>query len=90
MPAKASTLSVGKWHEEAWTKVVDAQFDEIKKTFGEKAAKSANYGWGDASDGKKIDVATKVYAVGRNEKTQVLTTTAFYPSFEVEHDWNDY
>jgi hypothetical protein len=80
-------LSVTQWHKKMWTAVVEAQHDEIKEKYGEDAADCANYGWGDASDGGRIDIATKVYLDAGH---QVLSSTADYPSEEIEHNWNEY
>lgn len=84
--AAARPESVAKWHERMWAKAMDAQYDLIKEEVGKGAADRANYGWGDASDGRRIDVATKVYG----DPCRILTTTADYPSDELEHDWGEY
>jgi len=84
--AAARKVSKARWQERMWSAALDAQFDEIAGKHGKEAARKANYGWGDASGGGRIDVATKVY-VG---KGRVLCTTADYPDSEVRHEWRDY
>jgi len=64
------------------TRIYRAQERWIRKNFGDKAAKSANYGWGvDAVESSGyVSVATKVYGQG------ILTSEAS-PGFRVEHEW---
>lgn len=75
------------WDKRTWERAMDAQFEEIKRERGEKAAKQANYGWGDATQPGRVDIATKVYG---GEKVRILSTTAEYPSEELSHEWSDY
>lgn len=82
----ARKLSKRKWSELAETKVFKEQAAKIKKECGKKAAEQANYGWGVASDGGVVDVATKVYG----KKARILSSRAEYPSLEIEHTWSDY
>ncbi len=80
-------ISVENWHDNMWSLAAEKQFDEIEQAHGKEAAENANYGWGDASDGERIDIATKVYLEGG---AQILSTTASYPSEELHHEWSDY
>ena len=79
-------LSPKQWQDKMWAAAIEAQSEEIKKAHGAKVSKSANYGWGDASNNQRIDISTKVYV----DPTRILTTTAEYPSLELQHAWKDY
>jgi hypothetical protein len=87
MAATAKKQTKRQWDKTMWERVMDAQFEEIKKVCGERAAKQANYGWGDATQPGRVDVATKVYGP---RKVRVLSSTAEFPSEAVSHEWGDY
>jgi len=85
--AAARKVSKARWAKKAWEKAMDAQFEEIAKKHGKEAAEGANYGWGDASGGERVSVATKVYLSGG---AKVLQTEATFPSDDLSHSWQDY
>ena len=70
-------------------RVHNEQYKIIKTEYGEKAAKSANYGWG--TDEISGSITTKVYET--KDGTMVLETT-WDPSGPVDqqldHDWSEY
>lgn len=83
---KTRKLSKAKWASLVQDKIYDEQFKLIKEQYGFSVAESANYGWGVAGNTTYMDVATKVYV----REIQVLSSTASYPSLEIDHDWSDY
>lgn len=85
MSAKRQTKAA--WQKATWQKAVEAQSKEIARKHGKEAAEGANYGWGDASGGERVSVATKVYLSGG---AKVLQTEATFPSDDLSHSWQDY
>lgn len=85
--AKAKKPIPARWRTKMWNRVLEAQHGEIKKAHGEDAADHANYGWGDATSGERVDVATKVYLP---TGARILSSTADYPGEEISHSWSEY
>lgn len=85
MARKRSKQTATKWRNRMWERVLDAQHGEIEKSHGKDAADRANYGWGDATAGDRVDVATKVYLPGG---VRILSSTADYPGEEISHSWS--
>jgi len=84
---ESSTREISRWQSRLWKKAQNAMYDEVLRVHGKEAADKANYGWGDASSGKRVSISTKMYV---EPKTQVLQTTAEFPSESVDFDWDDY
>lgn len=69
------------WAEKTEEKIIDEQFEMIKKKHGEKVAKNANYGWGVSSDKDYVSVATKVSGYG------ILQSSIQWPDTAIDHKW---
>lgn len=62
-------------------KIYEAQYEMIKKAYGQTVAVKANYGWSVVEHEDRIEICTKIYGHG------TLTSVGTYATGEITHDY---